>query len=208
MSCGEWTESLSAFVDGELVGDELHEVESHLSHCSRCSQWVGQAEDLRRRMLIRVPIDTSGAAALVRQHHRSGAQHHGANTQRLRTRVQRVAGAAAAVVLVAGLALLTLASTTNGAGSAVATGAQPEQTIETDTASFDRATVTVEPGDTVRWVNTSNIEHRLVRDDGDSVVASDLEPGGSEEVTFAAPGAYEFHCTIHPSMHGTVTVRS
>ena len=37
-------------------------------------------------------------------------------------------------------------------------------------------------------------------------LAKDTPIPGSNSVTFAAPGTYEFHCLIHPFMHATVQV--
>jgi len=37
--------------------------------------------------------------------------------------------------------------------------------------------------------------------------SADTPLGGSNQVTFTAPGKYEFYCMIHPFMHATVTVQ-
>ena len=70
---------------------------------------------------------------------------------------------------------------------------------------FSPANVTVEPGTTVTWVNEGNVPHTVTSDDGqfDSGV---LMPGDSYTVMFKGQGTITYHCTIHPSMRGSVTV--
>jgi plastocyanin len=41
-------------------------------------------------------------------------------------------------------------------------------------------------------------------DDG---VASPTQSDGTYSRTFAAAGTYTYHCTVHPSMTGTITVQ-
>jgi len=70
---------------------------------------------------------------------------------------------------------------------------------------FSPANVTVEPGTTVTWVNEGNVPHTVTSDDGqfDSGV---LMPGDSYTVMFKGQGTITYHCAIHPSMTGSVTV--
>jgi plastocyanin len=70
-------------------------------------------------------------------------------------------------------------------------------------------------GATVAWANrditsmgyggTTGTTHHLVSDTGlfDSGV---LGPGKSFAFTFAASGTYTYHCSIHPTMVGTITL--
>lgn len=201
MSCEEWTDTISASVDGELPAGEAALVESHLSSCQRCRQWVRDAENLRRRMLIRVPRASGGAYAVVAEHDRVRGR---------RARLARAAkvACAAAVVVLAGWGLLSLGTAPNSAQVAAGRGGASEQTVEAERDSFDRDDVTVHVGDTVTWVNDSGVAHRLVRNVGSATVEAELEPGASDEVTFEDAGTYQFHCSIHPAMSGTVTVRS
>jgi plastocyanin len=73
----------------------------------------------------------------------------------------------------------------------------------TDTA-FTPAEITISAGDTVVWENTSNVEHTVTSDDFES--EDSLVPGATHEVTFTEPGEYDYICTIHVGMTGTVIV--
>jgi plastocyanin len=42
--------------------------------------------------------------------------------------------------------------------------------------------------------------------DTNSFASGNLQPGGSFSFTFTRPGTYAYHCSIHPSMHGSVVV--
>jgi plastocyanin len=70
---------------------------------------------------------------------------------------------------------------------------------------FEPANAAVNPGDTITWVNEGNQPHTVTADDGqfDSEV---LNPGDSFSVTFMGAGTLTYHCEIHPSMTGSVTV--
>jgi plastocyanin len=70
---------------------------------------------------------------------------------------------------------------------------------------FEPANAAVNPGDTITWINEGNQPHTVTADDGqfDSEV---LNPGDSFSVTFPEAGTIGYHCEIHPSMTGSVTV--
>ena len=70
---------------------------------------------------------------------------------------------------------------------------------------FEPADAAIQPGDTIMWVNEGNTPHTVTSDDGqfDSEV---LNPGESFMFTFPESGTFSYHCEIHPSMTGSVTV--
>jgi hypothetical protein len=65
--------------------------------------------------------------------------------------------------------------------------------------------VEIRVGDRVTWVNDDEIEHNATNGSFDTGL---LAQGESASVRFTAPGTYAFFCTPHPSMTGTVIVRS
>jgi plastocyanin len=70
---------------------------------------------------------------------------------------------------------------------------------------FDPAEITVESGTTVMWVNEGSHPHTVTSDDG-QFDSEALNPGDSFMVTFSGQGTLTYHCEIHPSMTGSVTV--
>jgi plastocyanin len=65
--------------------------------------------------------------------------------------------------------------------------------------------VTIHVGDTVRWTNQDGTSHTVTADDG-SFTSPSLGSQGTFSHTFNGPGTVNYHCAIHPSMQGTVTV--
>lgn len=66
--------------------------------------------------------------------------------------------------------------------------------------------LTAAPGATVSVIDGDGEPHTVTADDGSFDTGSF---DGSAPGTFVAPtepGTYPIHCTIHPSMHGTLTV--
>lgn len=59
-------------------------------------------------------------------------------------------------------------------------------------------------GDTVSFRNADSVLHRIVLDDG-SADLGDIAPGAtSRAFTVRSAAAVTFHCTIHPSMVGSI----
>ena len=70
---------------------------------------------------------------------------------------------------------------------------------------FEPANAAIQPGDTIMWVNEGNTPHTVTADDG-SFDSGTLQPGESYSHTFQGAGMVPYHCSIHPSMTGSVTV--
>lgn len=73
--------------------------------------------------------------------------------------------------------------------------------------AFSPSTVTVAAGDTVLWTNNDNVTHTVTSDTGSELGSSQLGQGQTYRHVFASAGTFAYHCTIHPSMHGSVTVQ-
>ena len=70
---------------------------------------------------------------------------------------------------------------------------------------FAPANLTVPQGSTVRWTNADSAAH-TVTEDGGAFGSPTLGDGDTFRHTFTTPGTFAYHCAIHPSMTGTVTV--
>lgn len=70
---------------------------------------------------------------------------------------------------------------------------------------YQPATITVAVGDTVTWSNTGALQHTVTSETG-AFDSGLIAPGQSFTQTFQTPGTYNYFCTLHPNMRGTVTV--
>ncbi len=108
------------------------------------------------------------------------------------------------------LPALALLAVTMLGGCAGATGSDasrvPTTTVDLPKSyRFAPAAITVTAGGTVTWTNHDDFTHsvRLAGDGGVQVMA----PGQSVSYTFAAPGLYQYDCSLHPrDMKGSVLV--
>lgn len=78
-------------------------------------------------------------------------------------------------------------------------------TVEIKSFSFQPDSITVQAGATVDWVNRDSVDHTVTSDDG-TFNSGNIMSGGEFKFTFTKPGTYSYHCSIHPSMTGVVTV--
>lgn len=70
---------------------------------------------------------------------------------------------------------------------------------------FDPATLTVPVGATVTWTNQDEEPHTIAAKDG-SFHGPGMDTHGTYSFTFTKPGTYDYICSIHPFMTGTVVV--
>lgn len=73
--------------------------------------------------------------------------------------------------------------------------------------AYDPGQKAVLAGDTVTWTNTSRREHTVTARDG-RFDSGNIQPSGTYAQNFPASGSYAYFCRIHPTMSGTVDVRT
>ena len=77
--------------------------------------------------------------------------------------------------------------------------------VTIDGFAFEPASLTVTAGTTVTWTNRDEEPHTVAASDG-SFHSPGMGTGGTFTHTFSAAGTFDYVCSIHPMMHGTVVV--
>lgn len=70
--------------------------------------------------------------------------------------------------------------------------------------TFTPGQVTTTAGKSVSWTNADTTAHTVTFDSGPD--CGNVATAASVSATFSSPGTYAYHCSIHPTMKGTVTV--
>ena len=118
------------------------------------------------------------------------------------------------------LAFLTLAVLVGAAvmiaGCTSYSTPSPSSSPQTSTASqnsiamkglaFNPLALTISKGANVTWTNDDSTTHTVTSDTG-AFESGNLSPGNSFTRQFNDTGTFPYHCTIHPSMKGTITVQ-
>ncbi len=73
--------------------------------------------------------------------------------------------------------------------------------------AFSPAGVSVAHGDTVVWTNNDTITHTVTSNTGAELNSGGIAPGMTYRHVFATAGVFDYHCAIHSTMHGAVTVQ-
>jgi plastocyanin len=71
--------------------------------------------------------------------------------------------------------------------------------------SYVPASIEINSGTIVTWANNDTVIH-TVTDTKKIFDSKFIQAGGSWQYTFEKPGEYEYLCTLHPWMKGTVSV--
>lgn len=80
--------------------------------------------------------------------------------------------------------------------------------VTVDNFAFAPASITIAAGTTVTWTNRDDELHTVVSADDPKLFKSGpLDTGDHFAFTFAKPGTYQYYCSIHPHMVGTVVVK-
>jgi plastocyanin len=79
--------------------------------------------------------------------------------------------------------------------------------IEISNFSFAPAALTVPVGTTVTWVNDDDEPHTVVESNA-LFKSHALDTGDKFSFTFTTPGKFQYFCTIHAHMVGTVVVEA
>ncbi len=79
-------------------------------------------------------------------------------------------------------------------------------TVQIKNFSFSPSASTVKKGVTVTFTNSDSVGHTVTADDG-SFDTGNINSGASQTITFSKAGTFTYHCSVHPTMKGTITVQ-
>ena len=78
--------------------------------------------------------------------------------------------------------------------------------IEIKDFAFNPQTITVKSGEKITWINRDEEPHTVVSVGKKFPRSSGLDTDQEFSITAGAPGTYEYFCSVHPKMTGTITV--
>ena len=79
--------------------------------------------------------------------------------------------------------------------------------VQIDQFAFAPQRVTVKAGTTLIWINDDDIPH-TVTSSNKSFKSNALDTKDKFSFTFTTPGTYEYFCSLHPHMTGTIVVEA
>jgi plastocyanin len=96
-------------------------------------------------------------------------------------------------------------ATETGGGGGGGGGTAASNTVTIKDIAFRPDELTVSAGDTVTWVwDDGSIVHDVKFDD----FRSKLQSTGRYEHTFDTAGSFDYTCSVHPQMDGTIVVEA
>lgn len=84
-------------------------------------------------------------------------------------------------------------------------GAYDDPAGNRSSSGFQPGVLAVATGATVTWSNQDSVSHSPTADGG--AFGGEAGPGGVFKFTFQNPGAFTYHCSIHPAMTGEISVK-
>ena len=82
----------------------------------------------------------------------------------------------------------------------------PAAAVQIANFTFKAQVLTVKPGTTVTWTNADDIPHTVTSIGRFRSKA--LDTGDTYSFTFTTPGKYEYFCSLHPHMQGSIMVET
>jgi plastocyanin len=131
-------------------------------------------------------------------------------TMRRIRRILLAAALVAAIVAIAGCSgssgsSSSTPSSSGGSGASAGSGSGSSAvTVSLKNFAFDPSSIDVAVGGSVTFVNNDSVAHDVVCDGWDS---GQMAPGATYAHTFATAGTFPIHCSIHPQMTASVTVK-
>ncbi len=99
------------------------------------------------------------------------------------------------------VSLIGIAMSAQGNGGISSSGQIVDVIIQN--FAFKPESVKIFVGDTVKWTNMDSADHAV---SGTIFTSGIISKGQNYEYMFTEPGAYNYECSIHPYMKGTVIV--
>ena len=78
--------------------------------------------------------------------------------------------------------------------------------IEIKDFAFNPQTITVKSGEKVTWINRDEEPHTVVSVGKQFKKSTALDTDQEFTITAGAPGTYDYFCSVHPKMTGTIVV--
>ncbi len=114
----------------------------------------------------------------------------------------RTRSSIALLALMVGLGAAACGDSDSDTGDAPGGSAVETVTVKVDDNIFDPEKIDVAVGSTVAWEWVGAEPHNVSGDD----FKSEIQTEGTFEKTFEETGTYDYVCTVHPGMDGTVEV--
>ncbi len=114
-----------------------------------------------------------------------------------------------AVLAVAGYFLIKggYGGSSNSSGNSKSSTQAPAETnsVTISNFAFNPNNIAINAGTPITFTNNDGANHTVTADNGkfDQAVSA----GQTATITITEPGTYSYHCRIHPSMKGTITIR-
>src|SRR6476646_3897114 len=113
-----------------------------------------------------------------------------------------------AAILLCGIAFLNLSLfAIAGEMKNDASTSDKQNRIEIKDFAFNPQTITVKSGDKVTWINRDEEPHTVVSVGKQFQRSSRLDTDQEFSIIAGAPGTYEYFCSVHPKMTGTIVVK-
>ena len=87
------------------------------------------------------------------------------------------------------------------------TGSAGQNKIEIKDFAFNPQTITVKSGEKITWINRDEEPHTIVSVEKQFKKSSALDTDQEFSIIAGAPGTYEYFCSVHPKMTGTIVVK-
>jgi plastocyanin len=107
--------------------------------------------------------------------------------------------------LLCGIAFLNLSLFALG-GEMKNADSTKQNRIEIKDFAFNPQTITVKSGEKVTWINRDEEPHTVVSVGKKFQRSSGLDTDQEFSIIAGAPGTYEYFCSVHPKMTGTIVV--
>jgi plastocyanin len=109
--------------------------------------------------------------------------------------------------LLSGIAFLNLSLFALGGEMKKADETTTQQNrIEIKDFAFNPKTITVKSGEKVTWTNRDEEPHTIVSVEKQFKKSTALDTDQEFTITAGAPGTYNYFCSVHPKMTGTIVV--
>jgi plastocyanin len=94
-----------------------------------------------------------------------------------------------------------------GGGGAEDADAGGGSEVSMEDIKFNPSSVSVSTGDSVTWTNNDNVGHDVTADSFKSGDSGAMQNGDTFKHTFKEAGTFDYVCSVHPGMEGSVTVK-